>query len=55
MFSSVPSIINYYYSEFQPVINFHEGLPTNDAFDVKNQLIVLDDLINESKQSGYFY
>ena len=61
MFSPVPSIINYYYAEFQqvfneikaivPFINFHEGLPTNDAFDVKNQLIVLDDLMNESKDN----
>ena len=57
----VPRVINYFYSEYQtlfdelkvkvPFINFHEGLPTENSFQVRDQLIILDDLMNESKDN----
>ena len=60
-FNPVPRVINYFYSEYQtlfdelkvivPFINFHEGLPTENSFEVRDQLIILDDLMNESKDN----
>jgi hypothetical protein len=35
-----------------PFLNFHEGLPTIESFDTHNQLIILDDLMNETKDNS---
>ena len=62
LFSPIPAVVNYYYSEWQdifneikiivPFLNFHEGLPTIESFDTHNQLIILDDLMNETKDNS---
>lgn len=56
-----PAKISYYFSEWQPLftemktiipfIEFKEGLPSIDAFDNSNQLVILDDLMNETKDN----
>jgi len=62
LFSPIPAVVNYFYSEWQdifneikiivPFLNFHEGLPTIESFDTHNQLIILDDLMNETKDNS---
>jgi hypothetical protein len=57
----IPAKITYYLSEWQPLFNeikaiipfmeFKEGLPSIDAFDNTNQLIILDDLMSETKDN----
>ena len=53
--------ITYYFSEYQtaydelkaivPFIEFKEGLPSIEAFETINQLIILDDLMMETKDN----
>jgi hypothetical protein len=62
LLSPIPAVVNYYYSEWPdifneikiivPFLNFHEGLPTIESFDTNNQLIIFDDLMNETKDNS---
>ncbi len=62
LFSPIPAVVKYFYSEWQdifneikiivPFLNFHEGLPTIEIFNTHNQLIILDDLMNETKDNS---
>ena len=56
-----PKKITYYFSEWQSIFNemkaiisfieFKEGLPSIEAFDNENQLVILDDLMSETKDN----
>jgi hypothetical protein len=60
-FKPIPSVINFFYSEYQPLfdelkvivpfIHFHEGLPSENSFENRDQLIILVDLMNASKDN----
>jgi hypothetical protein len=57
----IPVKITFYFSEYQtaydelkaivPFIEFKEGLPSIEAFETINQLIILDDLTMETKDN----